>query len=436
MRDRHDTIHRVRALMGPGNPVPKDVPAGSWQDQRGLETRLSIMTHAREDGVDAPPPLRGARSGPRQLLPSNARVRRAFAPIAAGLAVTGLVVGLTVALGSPQSQPVAGARAASGAPMPRFYVTLTPQGRFGAIVAEVHASQTGQVLSKVKVGYEGNGVGISADRSDRAYLIDAAASKAGDKADIRLSLLRVSADGRSTTLERLPLVLLPPDSPNVVDGIAVSPDSTKLAVAMQVNQNAAVLNPRGEIIVYSLTGGATQTWTAPGDRALPVDPSWTGGGRLLTFVWQDHLRGSVWFFTGRSQIRRLDTTAPGRNLLASSVLASGGGKLGFIQAAYAGPGKSPAIAALFQVPSIGGTGTAKVRLVELSADGAIAKVFATHRTSYSGQPQEARAVSFCQVLGTDPAGQHSLTVCPGFGRIDNGVFTPLPHNQGAVLAAW
>jgi len=122
--------------------------------------------------------------------------------------------------------------------------------------------------------------------------------------------------------------------------------------------------------------------------------------------------------------------------MASSVLVTGGGKLGFIQAAYTGPGRSPIIAAVFKVPSIGGRGTATVRLVELSADGAIVKVFATHKIGYSGQLQEARAVASCQVLGIDPTGQHSLAYCPGFGRIDNGVFTPLPHNQGAILAAW
>jgi RNA polymerase sigma-70 factor, ECF subfamily len=110
-------------------------------------------------------------------------------------------------------------------------------------------------------------MGISADQSDRAFVIDAAAKDA-THAKIVLYLLRVSADGHSTTLTRLPPVLLPPRSPDVVDGIAVSPDGTKLAVALQVNQNPNVVNPSGEIVVYSLAGGATQTWIAPGDKAV------------------------------------------------------------------------------------------------------------------------------------------------------------------------
>ena len=59
----------------------------------------------------------------------------------------------------------------------------------------------------------------------------------------------------------------------MIDGIAVSPDGKELAVALQVNKNPNpnVLNPRGEIVVYSLTGGATQTFT------LSV-PDWYSGG--------------------------------------------------------------------------------------------------------------------------------------------------------------
>jgi hypothetical protein len=56
-------------------------------------------------------------------------------------------------------------------------------------------------------------MGISPDQSNRAFVIDAAAKDA-THAKIALYLLRVSADGRSTTLTRLPLVLLPP--PGVV----------------------------------------------------------------------------------------------------------------------------------------------------------------------------------------------------------------------------
>jgi hypothetical protein len=279
-------------------------------------------------------------------------------------------------------------------------------------------------------------VGISAEPSDRTFVIDAAASLQSSRDRIDLYLLRVSASGRSTTLTRLPLVLLPAGSPDVVDGIAVSPDGTMLAVALQVNDNPQTLNPRGEIIVYSLHGGATQTWTAPGDKAVPWDPAWTGGSRYLTFVWQDHLTGTVWFSTGRSQVRRLDTAAPGRSLLAAQVLVTGGGAVGFIQSAEAGPAGAPIIAAVFAVPPTS-SGTARMRLVALSpATGAVTHVFARHNVHYTGRMQEGAAVSSCQVLGADATGQHTLASCPDFARIANGTLTPLPHNRQVIAVAW
>jgi hypothetical protein len=37
---------------------------------------------------------------------------------------------------------------------------------------------------------------------------------------------------------------------------------------------------------------------------------------------------------------------------------------------------------------------------------------------------------------TGATGQHALAVCPNFGRIDNGTFTPLAHNSGDCIVAW
>jgi hypothetical protein len=435
MKYGQDTVDRVRSIMAPGNPVPGDVLSGSQRDPRRQETHDRILAGAWTDSAASP---RSPGAGGGGWRPRGGRAWRVIAPVAAGLAVAGLVTGLTLAAGSPAPvrRPATGALATAAQGMPRFYVTLTSPGQSGRIYAQVHASQTGQVLSQVRAGFVGSGMGISADQSDRAFVIDAA-PKDATHAKIVLYLLRVSADGRSTTLTRLPLVLLPARSLDVVDGIAVSPDGTKLAVALQVNLNPNVVDPRGEIVVYSLAGGATQAWTAPGDKAVPWDPAWTGGGRYLTFVWQDQITGTQWFFTGRSQVRRLDTAAPGRNLLASQVLVTGGGPLGYIQAASAGPAGAPIIAAVFRVPSTGTSGTAHMRLVALSAaTGAVTRVFAGYAARFAGQVQEGSAVARCQVLGADPTGQHTLTYCPDLARIDHRVLTPLLPVSGLIAAAW
>jgi hypothetical protein len=422
-------------MMGPGNPVPRNAPAGRWHDLHGQETYDRIVALAGPDADDAPSLPGRARSLP----PGSGRFRRVITPVAAGLAVAGLITGLTLAVGSAPDRPAAGAPAAAVSGMPRFYVTLSSPGKFGAVIAEVHASGTGQVLDQARVGFLGEGDGIVPDGSDRTFLIYASISSTNQA--VGLSVLTVSPNGHVMHLQRLPRILLAANSQNVIDGIAVSPDGKELAVALQVNKNPNpnVLNPRGEIVVYSLTGGATQTWTAPRDVAVPWNPVWTGGSQL-TFLWQDHLKGTVFFFTGRSQVRVLDTSAPGRNLLASSVIATGGGKLGFIQAALAGQGNSPGIAAAFRdVPSTGASGTALLKLVSLSPAGTVSKVLVSHAIAYHSHAQMVKIDTSCQVLGIDASGQHTIAYCPVFGRIDNGTFTPLPGNRGEFgewAAAW
>lgn len=443
MRYERDTVDQVRSIMGPGNPVPDDTRAGGWRDLAGQETLDRILALSEQDPGDAPSRPQPGRARPAgRLLPRSARARRVIGPITAGLAVAGLIAGLMLAGASSAARPAAGAptaTAGAGIALPKFYVTLSEPGRSFNIVAQVHASLTGQVLSRVVVGPAASIVGITADRSDRAFVIDATVRKSNHDV-VGLFLLRVSASGRSTKLTRLPITLTSPHSRNVIDGIAASPDGTRLAVAVQVvkNANPNVLNPRAEIVVYSLTGGGTQTWAAPRHEALPLNPAWTSGSRQLTFLWQDHLKGTGEFFTGRTQIRVLDTAAPGRNLLNSRVIATGGGALGFIQAALAGPHDSPIIAATFRdVPSSGASGTAIVQLAGLSPEGTVTKIFARHSIAYHSRAQMIVADTNCQVLGIDAAGRHTLAYCPNFGRIDNNrKFTPLPHNSGEFAAAW
>jgi hypothetical protein len=440
MRHQQETLERVRSLMGPGNPVPQDTPAGRWPDADAQETRDWIMAVAHPDAGQTPPGPAG--SGPdrprRRPRNGNGRTWRVIGPVAAGLAVVGLITGLTLAGRTPGRRPAAGAPAAADRGLPKFYVTLSSVGDGrDTLTAEVHSSVTGRVLSHRTVGALGNGIGITADRSDRAFVIDATIGTPRGPA-VGLELLRVAANGRSTTLRRLPVILAAPRSPNVVEGIAVSPDGTKLAAALVVIQKGDIRKPHAEIVVSSLAGGATRTWTAPRHVALAFNPVWTNGSRQLTFVWQDRLQGNPGvFYTGRSQVRVLDTAAAGHSLLAARAIATGGGQLGFIQSALAGPGDSPVIAATFRnVPGTGASGTAIVALTGLSPAGAVTRVFARHAIAYRSQAQMITADTNCQVLGMDATGQHTIAYCPDFGRIDHGRFTPLRHNPGVFAAAW
>lgn len=435
MKRSGGTVAAVRSLMQPGNPVPPEVRVGSWQDPAGQQMQGLILTRAHSEvaGVTPRKGDTGAQPAPQPKRPAGGW-RRAAAPLAAALAVAVVIGGLVLVahLAPTPSRHAGGALAAAADKgMPSLYVTLSFQGEPSRVVADVHASRTGQVLTTVNVGPATGVPWITADRSGRTYAIAAGARNGGTA----LYLLRVSGNGHSAKVSKLPINLPRPASHKVlVDGLALSPDGSKLAVALQDVLGKGVRDVAGRMSVYRLAGGAPQTWAAAGDPGLPFNPVWTGAGQL-TFVWQDHLRGSDWFYDGRSQIRSLDTAAPGRNLLSSRVLVTGGGRLGFIQSALAGPGNAPIYAATFRV-SGGTSGTARLQLAELSATGAVSKVFAKPTFHYSGQVQEGRVVARCQVVGIDATGQHTLALCPNFGRIDNGKFTPLPHSSGIFGAAW
>lgn len=431
MNYQHDTIGRVRSIMAPANPVPGSAAAGSAEDPQGLATLNRILAHLPEEAVQA---------GPHRQPGANRRVNRVIAPLAAGLAVAGLVTGLALVAQSPKAPKAPVHPSAAGAPtaadqrMPRYYATLS--GGSGRMLAAVHDSQTGEVLSQIRVpGPPGIYPNIAADGSDLSYVLTATLQERQGRAVPAVYQLRVSADGQSETLTRLPVNVQPLSRDDVLDSLAVSPDGSELAVALQISHSASKLEMRGEIILYSLTGGPTRTWTAPGDQpALPTDLNWIGKSQLA-FVWQDQLTGSAdYFFTGRSQIRVLDTSAPGHDLLASRVLLAGGGKLGFIQSASVGPDGSPIDVATFRVTSIGGSGTATMLLAQVSPNGAVDKTFATYARSYSGLPQEGTVSTPCQVLATDATGQDTLATCPGFGRIDGGTFTPLAHSDDSSTA--
>ncbi len=435
MKRSGGTVAAVRSLMQPGNPVPTDVRVGSWQDPAGQQMQGLILTRAHSEAAGVTPRKgdTGAQPAPEPRRPADG-LRRAAVPLAAALAVAVVISGLVLVahLAPTPSRHTGGAVAATAKEMPSLYVTISIQGVPSKVVAEVHSSRTGQVLSKADVGVIASVPWITADRSGHTYVINAGTRNGANA----LFLLRVSDNGHSAKVTKLPINLTGLASHEVIDGLALSPDGSELAVELQDARGKAVQNVTGTIRVYRLAGGAPQTWAAPGDPGLPFSPVWTGAGQL-TFVWQDHLRGSDWFYTGRTQIRTLDTAAPGRNLLSSRVLVTGGGRLGFIQSALAGPGNTPIYAATFRVRPSGGTsGTASLQLAELSATGAVSKIFARPTFHYSGQVQEGRVVARCQVLGIDPTGQHTLALCPRFGRIDNGKFTPLPYSSTDFGAAW
>jgi hypothetical protein len=459
MKQHDSTVERIRDLMAAGNPAPTGSTAVSSDDeqkQHAYQRIIAATQNSSGSGVIADTAVRNRRAGRRRLSGGlstpGGRAWRGLAPLAAGLAVAALVVGLTVVGGSHSARPGTGTSAdetdptASG--VPQFYLTLANSGGNGltAPVVAVHSSQTGQVISRLEVGdHRGFVEGIAAEPPGRTFLAYESiytgtrkGNPTGDK-EVVLYRLRVSRDGHAIRSQRLRMVLMPPGSHEWLMGVAVSPDGSELAAAFSRGPSGS-LTSHAAIRVYSLTGGGTKTWTAPGRLGTVFSPVWTSDHQL-TFVWQDHLRGSaVYFYLGRSQVRVLNTSTPGHSLLASKVVMTEGGKFSLIQSLGAGSADSPVVVAVIHVTSLGGQGTETRQLVELSASASAGKVLVSTSHRYSGLQQEGLLSATCQVLGVTPAGA-MLAESPHFGLIVNGKFTPVGHTAtgppaGVYAAAW
>jgi hypothetical protein len=176
-------------------------------------------------------------------------------------------------------------------------------------------------------------------------------------------------------------------------------------------------------------------------QAVPVlrhIPYHLADGSRLTFLWWDHITGSDGAYTSwRSQVRMLDATAPGGDLLASRVIA-GGERLGLIQSAIAAPdGKVIIAAAARNAPGPGGSGVARLQLVALAlGTGQVITVYASRSIRYRGPVKQFYADGSCQVYDVNAAGSQSLVGCTRFGLLDNGVITALPGPSLYGTAAW
>ena len=131
--------------------------------------------------------------------------------------------------------------------MPRYYVT-TDHFR---PVAEVRDSATGKLLATVALPrtIDPKTSQIAAAANGRTFALALLSFPR-----TRFYRLRVADGGRSARLTRLNAAPLPPGE--YADGIAVSPDGRRLAVAVQ-DSGAQ----HGTVEVVSLATGATRIWT-------------------------------------------------------------------------------------------------------------------------------------------------------------------------------
>jgi hypothetical protein len=398
---------------------------------RDLTKELAAAFHDRAD------PVARTAVNPAGIFPRGVRARRRrravrAAPVGAvaALAAAILAVNLTTGPGPAVAERPPGLllaaavvspppASAAGAGMPRYYVTVD---HFRP-VAEVRAAATGRILSTVQLPR----------RIDPKLSQIAAAADGRGFAMALFSLprtrfywLRIAADGRSARLTALNAAPLPPGES--ADGIAVSPDGSRLAVAIQRSGGQ-----HGAVAVVSLATGAVQTWTT-GRPGIPGGVSWADGRRL----------GFFWEATGAAQrdsgLWELDTAAPGHELLSGRriVPAETGGDT--VQNAQFTTTGTAIAAVTYNGTAHVARGTVIGGVVELSAGtGRPLRTLLAEHAAYSADPGHSGwAIVPCLLAAADRTGSHLLVSCDRFGRLDRGRFTALPSvpPQSAVAAAW
>jgi hypothetical protein len=302
------------------------------------EDRLRSAAQAAA-GIVAPgsaPPLHlpgqpGRRLGiPRP--PHRGGWPRWVAPLAAATAVIAVIAGslaVTSGTGARTHAPKTAAERAAIASVPPYYLALTGYAGQRHHYAVVRASATGAALATVTPPRPyGTFTHVSGAADDRTFVVavqrwvpmpssgnDAAAKRLDNSARAKFFLLRFNPVARTARLTALPVPGEPGgevgESSSGLAGMALSPDGSKLAIAIQ---RPAPLPP--EIKVANVATGSEQTWVwqGPGwidDFMETYQPlSWAADGRTLAFQ-----QGHGFTTTG---VRLLDTDSPGGNLRSLS----------------------------------------------------------------------------------------------------------------------
>jgi hypothetical protein len=394
-----------------------------------LESRLSRALKDFTERVDQGS-IRPLREPPVR---QRTRAVRWLAPVTAMIAVIGVVAGVSLASRSQghrsASVPSLSLSEPVG-PMPLYYVTAY-QSFVGSAAshvvtkAAVHESATGALLATVSLPTLIDAKGgtaapsITAAGDDRTFVI----IERSDTPNIaRFYRLHLAANGRSTTLSRLPLTV-----PGYLslDSVALSPDGTRLALGVRHCNDQTCLYTG--IRVVTIATGAASTWVT---RVLgaPFNVSWAGNQRVA-YEWQSGVNNPP--AGQQTGYRLLNLTGPSRNLMASRAIGSPPPEPSqYVPAALVTPDGNLVITSTVQnIPDGHGSDTTVAKIVELAArTGQLVRVLYTVTPLGVAEPGNGAGQldQGCNVLSLGPAGVHVLVGCFSFGRVDDRRFTPLP----------
>ena len=333
-------------------------------------------------------------------------------PPAAGPVTTAAPAGVLLAAAVTTAPPAPAA--ARG--MPQLFVVAD----HGRPVAVVRDSVTGRPVSTVDLpaGTDPKLTQVTSAGDDRTFVLAVFSLSRGT----RFYELRITPSGRPAGLARLAIPPLP--AGEAADAIALTPDGTRLAVAIQT------AGQQGEIEVITLATGAVRTWTTM-RAGMPQTLSWDAAGRRLAYFWTGTGPGAdgLWL---------LDTSAPGTGLLSGRRILPHMVGPDEVQSALLTPDAHSIIASV----TYNGTrqvsqGTVVGGIVEISAQtGLPLRTLLAERAAYSGDA--GWYITSCELPSIDRTGNHLLVSCARFGRLDRGRFTAMPGAapQTAVAAAW
>ena len=232
-----------------------------------------------------------------------------------------MVGSLTVA-GSLKHQPGAAGPAAGPDGVPPYYVALTVPGTYSDIytggngtAAEVRATATGAVLARIAVPRPYvQFAAVTAAADDRTFVLVAEEKnkplESPSYQPSRFYLLHFDPASGRASLRALPAAFIP--AGHEVCDTALSPDGTLLAADIGDGCYGGA-----RLYVFDLATGNARVWNgaevlfgfgAPNPDVL----SWTADGKHVAFV------GAAGVAPTPSEVRLLDVTAPGPDLLANS----------------------------------------------------------------------------------------------------------------------
>ena len=288
-------------------------------------------------------------------------------PLAAAATVVAVAVSLVAVRNPPRAAPSVSAGpshsagpAVTSAPvdpeaLPGYFVTingfefhgpLPAPGQSGTVQAPkadsviVGETLTGQRLTTIAAPAGSTFVGVTGAADDRTFVLDSVKLAEGLRGSGILQptqprtwyLLRITPG--ATPVQTLTTIDFPLPSGADVNGIALSPDGTKLAVFYQTFGNTAGGVPNNgpfTLGIYSVaTGTALRSWTGTdpahgsygyGGNTLP-DPnanlSWTSDGQRLAFAYRNSNGPNADLY-----LREVNLAGPGGNLFtASKVIAT------------------------------------------------------------------------------------------------------------------